>query len=325
MRRVCVRTASIRGRIESLITPTVEASPQGQGGEGSAPTRQPPGDLPTKLEDPKDALHTAARRHCLGALLGRRPPPTWWPGPAPAPAAPPSPEGAALLDALLRVIEAAAPDDFAITAELHAFLTGAALLVKVEEPRYTWSRDAAGEREEVVIRRPAPTPTHEAERRRFLDVLAGLDDAALRRVLPLPYRRLLGGGERARIRAGLCVRWGVDDGAHCWHPLWSTATPADVLVASARAFDAAVGEVGLRRALAARGGARVWTLLERGWGDEYEQDLALCRFDAREGYYTAPGLDWLVYRSHEDTIAVAGDWLVDAVDRTWPGRAAHRW
>jgi hypothetical protein len=77
--------------------------------------------------------------------------------------------------------------------------------------------------------------------------------------------------------------------------------------------------------LAAHGVKRVWELLEPGWPEpECEMDLTLCTFGTSEGYYTSPSFDWLVYRSHEHSIALAGNWLVDAVKQAWPGWARPR-
>ncbi len=46
-------------------------------------------------------------------------------------------------------------------------------------------------------------------------------------------------------------------------------------------------------------------------------------YDGREGYWTSEGMDWLLYASHEGSITVAGDWLLEAVKSIWPAWRKH--
>ena len=48
-------------------------------------------------------------------------------------------------------------------------------------------------------------------------------------------------------------------------------------------------------------------------------DTRLCDFAGNETYWSSRELDWLVYVSHESSIAFTGTWLVEEVKRRWPG------
>ena len=52
--------------------------------------------------------------------------------------------------------------------------------------------------------------------------------------------------------------------------------------------------------------ARVWELNESRLDPEYEMDTRLCDFAGNETYWSSRELDWLVYVSHESSIAFTG-------------------
>lgn len=62
---------------------------------------------------------------------------------------------------------------------------------------------------------------------------------------------------------------------------------------------------------------------------EYEVDLELLELGPAgppvEAYWTSGTLDWLLYISHEDSVTIAGDWLVAAVKEVWPEWDQHRY
>ena len=130
--------------------------------------------------------------------------------------------------------------------------------------------------------------------------------------------------ERDALWARASAVWDIRD-TH-WHPLAETSRE-DVAAFRASAFHAAVGAAGLRAALAAHGVRRVVETREFAELPTRELDLAQADFeyDFAEGYWCDARLDWLVYASHEDTLAVGGAWLSDAVKQQWPGWEAHYW
>ena len=138
----------------------------------------------------------------------------------------------------------------------------------------------------------------------------------------MPPPRELTDAERDALWERASTEWDIRD--RHWHPLVPTAR-RDVAAFRASALHAAVGAAGLRAALAAHGVARVIETRELLELPAREVDLADADFeyDFSEGYWCDARLDWIVYASHEDTLAVGGAWLVDAVQRQWPDWHAH--
>lgn len=140
----------------------------------------------------------------------------------------------------------------------------------------------------------------------------------------MPAPRTLTDAERDAFWERASAAWDIHD--QHWHPLAATSR-RDVAAFRASAFHAAVGASGLRAALAAHGVRRVVEAREFLELPTREVDLADADFayEFAEGYWCDARLDWLVYASHEDSLTVGGQWLIDAVKRQWPGWADHGW
>ena len=153
------------------------------------------------------------------------------------------------------------------------------------------------------------------ERTRFGSFLRSLGPADFRDVQPLPYRRLLTEEESSRIWAGLKARWDAD--RSYWHPLRSPILPSGVLAFHVDYFNREKASV-VQRIIEANGIKRIWELREAG-GCEYELDTPLFtpQYTELEGYWTSSGFDWLVYASHERSITLAGDWLIQQFEQVF--------
>jgi hypothetical protein len=87
-------------------------------------------------------------------------------------------------------------------------------------------------------------------------------------------------------------------------------------------FSAIDGDALLREALSGSGVSRVFELHEFG-PDEPDYEIELSVFEpgyrwGGEQYCTRAGVDWVVYASHESSITVAGDWLLQILKRERP-------
>jgi hypothetical protein len=78
----------------------------------------------------------------------------------------------------------------------------------------------------------------------------------------------------------------------------------------------------LREALGSRGISRVLQLHEFGPPEpEYEIELSILEpmyASGGEEYCVSKELDWVVYASHESSITIAGEWLIEAFKQKWP-------
>ena len=158
----------------------------------------------------------------------------------------------------------------------------------------------------------------------YLEVLTPPDLAS---VEALPFRRVLNDEESKRLWNELRDTWGID-GSY-WFPLKEGTIPTHVLAFHTDYFQEIRGAAILREALQIRGISRVFQLHEFG-DPEYEIDLGIFEPSYRDGgeqYSTSEQTDWTVYASHESSITVCGDWLVqifrerrpDCSERTYKG------
>jgi hypothetical protein len=76
----------------------------------------------------------------------------------------------------------------------------------------------------------------------------------------------------------------------------------------------------LREVLREQGISRVFQLCEFESDPEYEIELSILEpqyANGGEQYSTADTADWIVYASHESSITVGGDWLIDLLKKCW--------
>jgi hypothetical protein len=143
-------------------------------------------------------------------------------------------------------------------------------------------------------------------------------------VAPLPYRRYLSPDEIDALWKRLTATWGMSPEDN-WYPL----VPAERLRVGSdiQAFDELVffwhiGWRGIRRVLAQGGVTRVYQLHGwwwlPGWPEDCELDVELLEVRGDESFWTSDRMDWVLYVSHEQSLTVAGRWLLDAVKQAWP-------
>jgi hypothetical protein len=96
----------------------------------------------------------------------------------------------------------------------------------------------------------------------------------------------------------------------------------NVLAFNGSEFSEQVPTATLRRILAARRIRRLWEL-QWDYDTVYEIDLDLFRPGGSEIYWTSDPMDWIVYTSHEDSITLGGEWLLNLVRREWPECDMH--
>lgn len=132
-----------------------------------------------------------------------------------------------------------------------------------------------------------------------------------------PYRRTITKQESNELWDQLESRWQVTGGY--WYPAELLVSfPEDVAIIDAEVFETEVPRETLRTILAERGIERVFTLFEFAGEHEYEIDIALlepCYGSSGELYCTSSAMDWLIYASHENTITLAGAWLLESIRR----------
>jgi len=90
-------------------------------------------------------------------------------------------------------------------------------------------------------------------------------------------------------------------------------------------FEHEFGYVALRRILAEHGITTVFEFCD----DWFVYEVSLTGFEPRytrtESFWTTDRFDWVVYASHGNTVTVAGEWLLPAVQAAWPEWERRVW
>ncbi|CAM4475363.1 hypothetical protein [Paenibacillus typhae] len=214
-----------------------------------------------------------------------------------------------VLDAILAEIEKSDGTEFAAEEEAHNKILAA-----------VWNAHSLfTENKEGIFQQTAA-----AERQALADYLDKKAAAGIVHVSPLPYRRTLSGVERTLLWEDLRGRWGISD---FWYPL-TDAKPADTEAFMEDYFEEEVGFEALKAILSAHGIDRVFELREFDHSPEYQLDTE--GFNPvytinGEGYWFSAEMDWVIYASHENSITIAGEWLLTEIKQIWPGWEERRW
>lgn len=168
---------------------------------------------------------------------------------------------------------------------------------------------------------PIESRAIEEERAKAVAHFRSLGEEDLRAIRPLPYRRTLGTSEAEDLRRRLAVAWEAND--NYWYPLVRIER-RDVRAFHARAFLADGGGRHLRLALRHHGLGNVFALREIDRSFEVKGTTVEWIYDFEETFWTDDNLDWVVYASHDDSLAVGG-WLLGDLQSSWPDCRRHAW
>lgn len=201
-----------------------------------------------------------------------------------------------VLDAILEAIEAITPDRAGSVEELVD-----RLLVAAGATSTSTTVDPPNEIAESAINE---------ERARFIRHIGNLSEEEIRTAKPLPFRQPLGANVLRLLWEALDSKWKTDGGY--WYPLRSETMPKGMLAFHTDYFDEEKAS-GLAGVLADYGVERLFELREgKQEGLELDLEFFYPLYTGLEGYWTSEKADWLVYASHESSITLAGDWLVEA-------------
>ena len=147
------------------------------------------------------------------------------------------------------------------------------------------------------------------ERQKFINYIGLLTSEQIENVEPLPYRRRLLENESNEIREELNKHWNFD-GDH-WEPL-TTCSPHPFIFFSKSNLDDQDYEK-IKKIISERANGKIYMVTEDRW--DYETDNSEFDPDCYETVYTDNNFDWIVYGSHEGTIAFGGAWLLKEIDK----------
>lgn len=267
--------------------------------------------------DERSALRTAAMRYCLE----RMPSGLRWGAPAserhyrdptlaPHPRDPDFAESVTrswTLAAIYDAVEALTPTEFPAPDAVRE-----AIIRAGESAKNEW------------FDRPQPLSDDEQrwvadERQRFCAHVRRLTAADLRIVNLLPYYRRLADRESERIWARLKRMWGIEPGEY-WYPLAPMEPPPHTIAVVETWYAWEVPLETTRSILASR---RVHRILQTGFRGDYELDLSYFIPRGYETFFTSEKMNWVMYTSHEGSLTIGGEWLVNLVKAAWPNWKQH--
>jgi hypothetical protein len=146
----------------------------------------------------------------------------------------------------------------------------------------------------------------------FDSYISSLDPIQLAQIKPLPYRRVLAESESKQLQQKLNVMWGVKG---YWYPLSKCDPQTNVIAFHQELWEQRDGTSLLLQAIQERAIERCFLLLEGSVDYEIAQPLVEPMYQGDESFITSD-FEWLVYSSHESSIAVAG-WLADVFRQQW--------
>jgi hypothetical protein len=152
----------------------------------------------------------------------------------------------------------------------------------------------------------------------FRVYVGALTPTDLVEVKPLPHRRVLGKEESERLWDELREAWSIGSGY--WFPLKEGVMPPNLLAFHTDYFQSINGQRILRDALGRHGVSTVFLFHEFG-DPHYEVELGIFDPGYRDGgeqFSTAENAEWVVYASHESSITIGGEWLIDEFRRLYP-------
>ncbi|HEU5377623.1 MAG TPA: hypothetical protein VFV38_19540 [Ktedonobacteraceae bacterium] len=114
-----------------------------------------------------------------------------------------------------------------------------------------------------------------------------------------------------------------------WYPLSDgprrIPLPPHVIALQEDWFAYRIAPETLREILRRHNVTRVWMLSQGPVPEQYEMDVAwmVAEPGPLEHCWTSESMDWLIYTSHEHSITLGGQWLLQEVKQHWPQWEEH--
>jgi hypothetical protein len=245
--------------------------------------------------DEIERLHTAARRFCMTPPSGE-----------------PRESGVRmdLLDAILIEVERSVPGDFTSVEEARTLLDVAGQTTPLLTAAVRWGR-----------REPWAAAVIADARERFCTFVAQFESATAE-LEPLPYRRVLSQAEVLRLTEALKQTWGTGPGD--WYPRPDDPRD-DVGEFDAYGFYAVVTDDEVRGLLRRHGVSWIYEFPEGGPPYKIGLESLEPSHDGDDHFWCDDSFSWVLFASHEHSVAVGGRWLLDGLRQLWPDWRLPSW
>ena len=152
------------------------------------------------------------------------------------------------------------------------------------------------------------------ERNRFVNYIDTLTPDKTENVVPLPYRRRLNDAELLEFRQRLLESWNYEGGY--WEPLDSKSPKETIFLMKENITQ--VDYEKIIQLITEKSERRIFEISE----DRIDYEIEIDSFDpdCYETIFTDESLEWVIYGSHESTIAFGGVWLIEFIKQVFADR-----
>lgn len=206
---------------------------------------------------------------------------------------------------ILSALERLTGDDFENIAACKARITGIAISYEKEvtntEPG---KKQLLKPKEKIALKRAAVIREVVQD---FISFIGNISPEQINQVQPLPYKRRLSEFESKLVRAELKEYWNFE--YFYWVPLGGECSKKLLVFDE---WDMNPYKL-LNEIIFQLAPQRIYEIQE--YGTDYEIDVVEFDSDGYEIAFTAKDYSWIVYSSHEGTLAVGGDWLISEMEK----------
>jgi hypothetical protein len=146
-----------------------------------------------------------------------------------------------------------------------------------------------------------------AERLKFVNYIENTKNEDLKLIEPLPFRRRLKENESDQVRLILLDKWNYE--GNYWEPLEELSPKPTIFLMkhniTSNDYEQIVGQIRKHT------NGQLYEIAEGGIDAEIE--FSLFDPDCYETIYCDKSFDWIIYGSHEGTLAFGGEWLLNFI------------
>ena len=154
---------------------------------------------------------------------------------------------------------------------------------------------------------PIAQAAMQEEREKFVRFIEEASTSGLAAVEPLPYRRRLTEEEKQAVREALLTHWNFQ--GNYWEPLEELSPKPAIFLMKKNITDSDYERIIAETQKHA--GSVLFEITEDG--SDAEVAIDFFHPDCYETIYCDKTFDWIVYGSHEETVAFGGAWLLDLI------------
>jgi len=152
------------------------------------------------------------------------------------------------------------------------------------------------------------------ERKKFTDFVENVTANDLQAIEPLPHRRRLTKEESEQVRQALFERWNFQ--GNYWEPLEEISPKPTIFLMKDNIADNDYEQIIAE--IQKHADNRLFEITEDA--SDAEIEFSLFHPDCYETIYCDKSFEWIIYGSHEGTVAFGGTWLLDFIRKLYTDR-----